>query len=166
MPKSIKDKHGNIYVQKKPLYKHVWFWIIIVLLALFIIGSTNSQNSSNNRHTSSTNRTSNSSSAKRKHKHSSYNIATVRSYAQAFGNKPVEKIQTMPSVYISQRVGSNAVYGWHPDKSPELVRVDDPNTNNTDVYIFDSHGQNNMLGKHLYTGRTIYQKQPKYVPMY
>lgn len=90
----------------------------------------------------------------------------LHSFAQSFGTKPVAEIQRMPSTYVTERVGNKTIYGWHPEGLPELVRVDDPETNNTDVYVFDKNGQDNMLGKHLYTGRTIFQKQPKYVPMY
>lgn len=35
MAKKIKDEHGNVYVQKKPFYKRVWF---IVLVGLFVLG--------------------------------------------------------------------------------------------------------------------------------
>ena len=30
---------GNTYVQKKPFYKRVWFWIVVVILVLIIGGS-------------------------------------------------------------------------------------------------------------------------------
>ena len=36
MAKKIRDEHGNVYVQKKPFYKKIWF---IVLIALFVIGA-------------------------------------------------------------------------------------------------------------------------------
>lgn len=35
MAKKIKDEHGNVYVQKKPFYKRIWF---IVLVGLFVLG--------------------------------------------------------------------------------------------------------------------------------
>ncbi|CYT63197.1 hypothetical protein [Streptococcus suis] len=35
MAKKIRDEHGNVYVQKKPFYKRIWF---IVLVGLFAIG--------------------------------------------------------------------------------------------------------------------------------
>ncbi|HFR3836756.1 TPA: hypothetical protein ACHWCB_000081 [Streptococcus suis] len=35
MAKKIRDEHGNVYVQKKPFYKRVWF---IVLVGLFVLG--------------------------------------------------------------------------------------------------------------------------------
>lgn len=83
----------------------------------------------------------------------------LQAFAQSFGAKPVDEIQRMPSTYVTtQDDNNNTVYGWHPEGLPELVRVDSEN-NNTDVYLFDEHGENGMLGKHLYHGRTIYQKQ-------
>ncbi|CAH0418953.1 DUF3862 domain-containing protein [Periweissella ghanensis] len=39
MSKKIVDENGNTYVQKKPFYKRVWFWIVIVVLVLIIGGS-------------------------------------------------------------------------------------------------------------------------------
>ena len=39
MAKQIKDENGNIYVQKKPFYKRVWFIILVVIVALVIGGS-------------------------------------------------------------------------------------------------------------------------------
>lgn len=79
-------------------------------------------------------------------------------YAQAFGRKPVDTIQSMPSVYTSEHVEDNMVYTWHPDDSPMLVRVDSPN-NFTTVYKYDKNGEHHALGTTLYQGRTIYQKQ-------
>ncbi|MDG3132835.1 hypothetical protein MKL26_07375 [Streptococcus suis] len=38
MAKKIRDVHGNVYVQKKPFYKRIWF---IVLIELFAIGMIN-----------------------------------------------------------------------------------------------------------------------------
>lgn len=38
MAKKIKDENGNTYVQKKPFYKRVWFWVLIVLV--IIIGAS------------------------------------------------------------------------------------------------------------------------------
>ena len=68
----------------------------------------------------------------------------------------------MPSVYTTtQNSAGDTVYGWHPEGLPELIRVDSDN-NNTDVYLFDENGQEGMLGKHLYHGRTIYQKSSNY----
>ena len=79
-------------------------------------------------------------------------------YAQAFGRKPVDTIQSMPSVYTADHVEDNMVYTWHPDDSPLLVRVDSPN-NYTTVYKYDKNGEHGALGHTLYQGRTIYQKQ-------
>lgn len=35
MVKKIRDEHGNVYVQKKPFYKRIWF---IILVGLFVLG--------------------------------------------------------------------------------------------------------------------------------
>jgi len=39
MAKKITDEHGNTYVQKKPFYKRVWFWILAVIVIAVIFGS-------------------------------------------------------------------------------------------------------------------------------
>lgn len=84
----------------------------------------------------------------------------LQSFAQSFGTKPVEEIQRMPSVYTSDHVEDNMVYTWHPDGLPMLVRVDSPG-NFTTVYQYDKNGVHHALGKKLYEGRTIYQKQKR-----
>lgn len=38
MAKQIKGEDGKVYVEKKPFYKRVWFWILVVLV--IFIGST------------------------------------------------------------------------------------------------------------------------------
>lgn len=39
MAKKIVDENGNVYVQKKPFYKRVWFWILAVIVIAVIFGS-------------------------------------------------------------------------------------------------------------------------------
>lgn len=95
-----------------------------------------------------------------------YDESRLKAFAQAFGRKPVDDIQDNPSAYVTTRVGDQTVYGWHPEGLPELVRVDDPDTNNTDVYLYDKNGREGVFGRQLYTGRTIFQHQPKYIPQY
>lgn len=59
MAKKITDENGNTYVQKKPFYKRVWFWLLAIVVIFVLIGSlggstkktTNSKNS--NSHTTS-----------------------------------------------------------------------------------------------------------------
>lgn len=55
MSKKIVGKDGKTYVEKKPIYKRVWFWIIIFLV--LGIGSTMGENGSTNNSSSSTNST-------------------------------------------------------------------------------------------------------------
>jgi len=42
MSKKITDENGNTYVQKKPFYKKVWFWLLIVVVILIAVSSANS----------------------------------------------------------------------------------------------------------------------------
>lgn len=39
MAKKIKDENGNTYVQKKPFYKRVWFWILAIIAIIIIAAS-------------------------------------------------------------------------------------------------------------------------------
>ncbi|WP_165844398.1 DUF3862 domain-containing protein [Limosilactobacillus fermentum] len=47
MAKKIKGEDGKTYVEKKPFYKRVWFWIVVVLLVFVGIGAANNGSSSN-----------------------------------------------------------------------------------------------------------------------
>lgn len=48
MAKKIKDDNGNIYVPKKPFYKRVWFWLLIIILIFIAFIVTSIKNNSNN----------------------------------------------------------------------------------------------------------------------
>jgi hypothetical protein len=65
MAKQIKGEDGKVYVEKKPFYKRVWFWILVVLV--IFIGSAmvngGSDNSSSNSSSSSAKSSSSSSSS-------------------------------------------------------------------------------------------------------
>ncbi|MHA7611574.1 DUF4352 domain-containing protein [Weissella viridescens] len=39
MAKQIKDENGNTYVQKKPFYKKIWFWVLAIIVVIIIGGS-------------------------------------------------------------------------------------------------------------------------------
>ncbi len=39
MVKKIVDENGKTYVQKKPFYKRVWFWLLAIVLVFVLIGS-------------------------------------------------------------------------------------------------------------------------------
>lgn len=84
--------------------------------------------------------------------------STLQGYAQYFGRRPVDYLQSMPSTYKSQRIGDDMYYMWMSDseKKTILVRIDSPN-NFTSVYLYDDKADD-KLGKLLYQGRTIYQK--------
>jgi hypothetical protein len=57
MAKKISDENGNTYVQKKPFYKRVWFWVLAVILVIIVGssmgGSKDSKSSSNSQKVSS-----------------------------------------------------------------------------------------------------------------
>lgn len=51
MAKQIKGEDGKVYVEKKPVYKRVWFWILVVLVIFIgsaaVSGGNDSSSSSN-----------------------------------------------------------------------------------------------------------------------
>lgn len=61
MSKKITDENGNTYVQKKPFYKRVWFWILAIIVVIAIGSSmggdsdTSSTGSSQNADSSTSN---------------------------------------------------------------------------------------------------------------
>lgn len=100
--------------------------------------------------------------AKKSKEESSNNRNTIAGFAQSFGQKPVEKLQRMSMVYTSERIGDNMYYIWDTGNKTvgKLVRVDDPQRFTT-VYQYDENGQDGLLGKQLYSGRTIMNNPQK-----
>lgn len=101
-------------------------------------------------------------SIKKAKKESSDNRDKLIGFAQSFGRKPVEKLQKMSMVYTSERIGNSMYYVWDTGEESvgKLVRVDDPERFTT-VYQYDENGQDGMLGKQLYSGRTIMDNPTK-----
>lgn len=58
MAKKIVDENGNTYVQKKPFYKRVWFWILAIIVIFIIIGgSSNSKDTKSSENSASSSKT-------------------------------------------------------------------------------------------------------------
>ncbi|MDV6381050.1 DUF3862 domain-containing protein [Pediococcus pentosaceus] len=67
MSKKIKDDNGNVYVQKKPFYKRVWFWVVVIIILGGIgsqMGGSDTSLTSNNK-SETASKTTNSSSSKK-----------------------------------------------------------------------------------------------------
>lgn len=89
----------------------------------------------------------------------------IQNFAQSFGQEPVEEVQKKTMVYPSQRVGNNMMYSWKPDKDmPTYIRIDDEHGFTT-VYLADSNAKDG-LGRQLYQGKTIMQKNKQPVIIY
>ena len=65
MAKQIKGEDGKVYVEKKPFYKRVWFWILVVLV--IFIGSAAVSGGSNSSSSSSSSSSAKSSSSSSSH---------------------------------------------------------------------------------------------------
>lgn len=77
MSKRIKGEDGNTYVQKKPFYKRVQFWILIVLVLIFAISGINGGDTTS----SSSSKSSSPSSSKKTNPLSKvYNVGQTASY--------------------------------------------------------------------------------------
>ncbi|QGG97924.1 DUF4352 domain-containing protein [Streptococcus dysgalactiae subsp. dysgalactiae] len=46
MAKKIKDENGNVYVQKKPFYKRIWFILLVSLIVIGALGNLGGKNDS------------------------------------------------------------------------------------------------------------------------
>lgn len=63
MAKQIKGEDGRVYVEKKPFYKRVWFWILVVLVIFIGSAAVSGGNDSSSSSSSSSSAKSSSSSS-------------------------------------------------------------------------------------------------------
>ena len=63
MAKQIKGEDGKVYVEKKPFYKRVWFWILVVLVIFIGSAAVSGGNGSSSSSSSSSSAKSSSSSS-------------------------------------------------------------------------------------------------------
>lgn len=82
MAKQIKGEDGKVYVEKKPIYKRVWFWILVVLV--IFIGSAAVSGGSNSSSSSSSSSSAKSSSSSSSHV-SATKVAALKS-AQTYSD--------------------------------------------------------------------------------
>ena len=71
MAKKIKDENGNTYVQKKPFYKRVWFWILVVIVVA-VGASMGGKKDDGSKDSSSKASTSQTASSKKSNVHTEY----------------------------------------------------------------------------------------------
>ena len=83
----------------------------------------------------------------------------LKSYAQYFGNLPVENIQSKPYAYKSSKIDNGMRYLYKVKDNSFLVRID-TDDGYTNVYTYDGNSEE-KLGKDLYTGRTIFNNPEK-----
>lgn len=82
MAKQFKGEDGKVYVEKKPVYKRVWFWILVVLV--IFIGSAAVSGGSNSSSSSSSSSSAKSSSSSSSHV-SATKVAALKS-AQTYSD--------------------------------------------------------------------------------
>lgn len=82
MAKQIKGEDGKVYVEKKPVYKRVWFWILVVLV--IFIGSAVVSGGNDNSSSSSSSSSAKSSSSSSSHV-SATKVAALKS-AQTYSD--------------------------------------------------------------------------------
>lgn len=83
MAKQIKGEDGKVYVEKKPFYKRVWFWILVVLV--IFIGSAAVSGGSNSSSSSSSSSSAKSSSSSSSSHVSATKVAALKS-AQTYSD--------------------------------------------------------------------------------
>lgn len=123
MAKKIKDENGNTYVQKKPFYKRVWFWLLVVIVVLIGFGSVGSKGG-NNSSSSTGNSSSNSSSKINKANFDKIQISesngtSKEEVEKMFGKKPstsssqsIQGIQGEECVWTGTALGSTVTVGF------------------------------------------------------
>ena len=77
MAKQIKGEDGKVYVEKKPFYKRVWFWILVVLV--IFVGSAMVNGGSDNSSSSSSSSSAKSSSSSSSSHVSATKVAALKS---------------------------------------------------------------------------------------
>lgn len=123
MAKKITDKDGNVYVKKKPFYKRVWFWILVVIVFFIAVGSFGSKNSSSTNNSSS----SSSSSTASKINQSNFDKITISEtdgtskdeVEKMFGKKPsststqsIQGTQADMEIWTGSALGSSVSVGF------------------------------------------------------
>ena len=84
MAKQIKGEDGKVYVEKKPVYKRVWFWILVVLVIFIGSAAVSGGNDSSSSSSSSSSAKSSSSSSSSSHV-SATKVAALKS-AQTYSD--------------------------------------------------------------------------------
>lgn len=83
MAKQIKGEDGKVYVEKKPVYKRVWFWILVILV--IFIGSAAVSGGNDNSSSSSSSSSAKSSSSSSSSHVSATKVAALKS-AQTYSD--------------------------------------------------------------------------------
>ncbi|EHJ56030.1 hypothetical protein HMPREF9318_01009 [Streptococcus urinalis FB127-CNA-2] len=63
MAKKIKDENGNVYVQKKPFYKRIWFILLVAIILISVFANMGSSTSTNKKTSNADSQSSSSSSS-------------------------------------------------------------------------------------------------------
>lgn len=93
MAKKIRDENGNVYVQKKPIYKKWWFWLLSIILIISISSAIFGDESKN--------KDSNSASISKKEEKKTYKVGDeVTVGKMGYRINSVEVVKSVgPSVY-------------------------------------------------------------------
>lgn len=134
MSKKIKDENGNVYVQKRPFYKRVWFWLLVIILVL--VGISSAGNSTKSPDSSFSNSNENSSNSQTSHQSgtkinksnfdhiqlSESNGTSKTEVEKMFGQKPkssstqtIQGLQAEQSIWTGGLLGSTVTVGFYND---------------------------------------------------
>lgn len=85
---------------------------------------------------------------------------TQKAFAQSFGQKAVDRLQKMPTVYKSTQLDATTMeYMWNSEHGI-MIRLDTADRM-TNVYLYDSNADYGR-GRLLYSGRTIFTSPKVY----
>lgn len=115
MSKKIVGDDGKTYVQKKPFYKRVWFWLLVVIVVIVLGGGQGGGSDKKDTSvTSSTKATSESASStsstknyRKKTKINKYLLITPRKYRLKRRNRLLHTMKKLSRIKMACRVWPN-----------------------------------------------------------
>ncbi|WP_208422146.1 DUF4352 domain-containing protein [Latilactobacillus fragifolii] len=149
MSKKITDENGNTYVQKKPFYKRIWFWILVVIVVA-IGGSALGGNKNNGGKQVSSNSSNKEASSKM------YKLGdTVKVGDATYTLKSVEKTDERNEMADKQPANViKVVYHVKNDGKEDLpvgtdLNVYGPDNNKLDTYALENTMDSVAAGKEM-----------------
>lgn len=134
----------------EPAYKYPIFWVLAVPVVAIIVGACfwtqgndNALVMPTNVHYKLTRPTT-----------TAYDKKNLSKEAKALGTEPAKTISAKPGLLNKLHDESGkTIYNYHAKGLPEMIRIDNPRSQTTKVYLYDMKSEYSTLGKKLYEGK-------------